>query len=553
MKNILIKNWPVLVILGLSILIVWPLFLPGYFSHHDDLQVMRIFEMRKCLLDLQIPCRWVPDMGYGNGYPLFNYYNVFPYYFGAIFSFIFGFIGSAKLLFLIAAILAPVSMYILASELFGVYPGLFSAVLYMFAPYRALDLYVRGALSESFALSIIPLIFYFSLKILKENSRKNILFLSISFAAFLTSHTILAVLFMPLLLFFFLITYWRRRLNLIKSLIFSLALGLGLAAFFVIPAFFEKNLVQIDNLTRLDLDFRAHFATFPQLFLDSSWGYGASFPGAGDTISFQIGWPYWFLAFLSIPAIIFFRKKNKGRVILYLGILSFFIFSIFMTHNKSAFIWENIGILRFTQFPWRFLSVTIFTASLLGGFLIYSLKESWRKITVLFLLAVVVLINWNFFRPKEFYFDLKDSEKLSEILWETQQKASILDYLPVGAVEPREAASNTPIIISGEAKIEYFQNRSNSWELKIDVKSSAQLIFPVFDFPIWRVFEGEKEIKHSKDDLGRITIKLEPGKHLISAKFTDTLTRTISNMISLISICIVLYIIFYGKIRKSFK
>ena len=86
MRNMLLKYWPILLILALSALVVWPLFLPGYFSHHDDLQVMRIFEMRKCIEDFQIPCRWVPDMGFGNGFPLFNYYGVFPYYIGAILS-----------------------------------------------------------------------------------------------------------------------------------------------------------------------------------------------------------------------------------------------------------------------------------------------------------------------------------------------------------------------------------------------------------------------------------------------------------------------------------
>src|SRR3989344_6396572 len=131
-KKFILNFWPFFLLLLFTTLIAWPLFLPGFFSHHDDLQVMRIFEMRKCLEDLQIPCRWVPDMGFGNGYPLFNYYNVFPYYIGAISSPVLGFIGSAKLLFFIAVALAGVSMYLLAEELFGTYPALLATTLYMF-------------------------------------------------------------------------------------------------------------------------------------------------------------------------------------------------------------------------------------------------------------------------------------------------------------------------------------------------------------------------------------------------------------------------------------
>src|SRR3989344_2719909 len=141
--NISTKVYLAIIVLS-SVLIVWPNFLTGYFFHHDDLQVMRVFEMKRCIQDLQIPCRWVPDMGYGNGYPLFNYYSALPYYLGALFSFIFGFIGAAKILFFIPLLGAAISMYLLGRELFGEKGGFIASVLYMFAPYLALDVYVRG-------------------------------------------------------------------------------------------------------------------------------------------------------------------------------------------------------------------------------------------------------------------------------------------------------------------------------------------------------------------------------------------------------------------------
>ena len=115
MTKIIYKYYPILIIFILSLTVIWPLILPGYFSHHDDLQVMRIFEMKRCILDLQIPCRWVADMGYGNGYPLFNYYSVLPYYIGGILSFVLGFLTSAKILFAIPLILGGIFMYLLAN------------------------------------------------------------------------------------------------------------------------------------------------------------------------------------------------------------------------------------------------------------------------------------------------------------------------------------------------------------------------------------------------------------------------------------------------------
>src|SRR5688572_23537107 len=81
-----------------SVLASIPLFKPGYFFMHDDVQVMRLYQMERCFQDGQIPCRWVPDMGAGYGHPLYNYHPVFAYYLGTFFR-IFGlsFLAISKL------------------------------------------------------------------------------------------------------------------------------------------------------------------------------------------------------------------------------------------------------------------------------------------------------------------------------------------------------------------------------------------------------------------------------------------------------------------------
>jgi hypothetical protein len=71
-----------LIILVATLLASRTLLGKGYFQMHDDLQMMRQLQLEKCFLDLQIPCRWVPDMGYGFGFPLFNYYPPLPYLIG---------------------------------------------------------------------------------------------------------------------------------------------------------------------------------------------------------------------------------------------------------------------------------------------------------------------------------------------------------------------------------------------------------------------------------------------------------------------------------------
>ena len=549
MKRFLLSNWQIVLIVILSVFIVWPLFVPGYFSHHDDLHVMRIFEMRKCFDDFQIPCRWVPDMGYGNGYPIFNFYSVFPYYLGALASFAIGYIGAAKLLFFLPLILGGVGMYLLIRGLFGKVPGLVGGVLYLFAPYRALDSFVRGAVGESFALALIPFVFYFFLKLIKFQ-KKNDFFLATLFTSlFFVSHNIMTLLFSPIIVVWILFLLFGEKWKGFKIALLSLIISFGLAAFFLLPAFIEKELVQTESLTRAELDFRAQFVKVSQLFIDRSWNYSGSAPLSNNTISYQIGWPLWLLA---LPGVLSaFMAKSKSKLLVSFLFLVFGM-GILMTHNKSSFIWEMIPLLSFVQFPWRFLSVVIFAGSLLGASFLTLFKDRNLKVLSVLIIILIVLLNWQYFRPEHFYKDVTDKTKLSGQSFVDQQKGSLLDYLPKTALEPRELPPSEPYVVTGEAIVDNFINKSNSWEFKVNVTKDALIEVPVFDFPNWTVYANGKEISHTNDNvLGRIGFNLAIGEYTVSGKFLNTPIRTTANAITLVSFLAL--VIIYAKSRKVFN
>ncbi len=548
MLRIFRKHWPLITVFILSLAISWPIFMPGYFTHHDDLQVMRIFEMRRCFEDLQIPCRWVPDMGYGFGFPEFNYYGVLPYYIGGILSYLVGYIVAAKLLFLIPLLLGGFTFYFLAKEIFGEYAGFISTVVYLFAPYRALDSYVRGAVAESFAMAIAPLLFFLIYKLIKEKSNKYLLFFSAALGAFLTCHNIMTLFFVPVLILWTVFWLYNEKFKPLIQVIISFVLGLGLSAFFTIPAFLEKDLVQSDTLIKGDLNYLVHFVTAPQLFLDRSWGFGASLPGPLDTISFQIGWPLWWLvALLPLVLFLYIKKTNRTQIYLGAGLLLIFLTTLFMMHLKSNFIWESFPILKFAQFPWRLLSISIFVGSLAGGLLISILQGKLKIWLGALIVILAVVLNFSYFRPDKIY-PLTDSEKLSGELWEVQQRASVLDYLPKTALQPREPAQKMPFILSGLADVKSFDNYSNRWQTSLVVKEKSEIIVPVFYFPNWKVYSKGSELGTEVDHIGRIKLWLDPGEYIIQGYFENTLVRSVSNFITLISMIVVL-IMFFNRRR----
>lgn len=569
--TIFLKNhWQIIALFLLSFLISWPLFLPGYFSHHDDLQVMRIFEMRKCFSDFQIPCRWVPDMGWGNGFPLFNYYSAFPYYLGAIFSYLVGYVNAAKILFFIPLVLGIYPVFLLTSEIFNKKLGFLAGLLYMFAPYRALDLYVRGAVAEAFGMSLAPLVLFFALKLIKSGKYRYLLGVSISLAAFLTSHNIMTLFFSWLIGIWVLGLLIYYRFKSFAQIIISFVIGFMLSAFFLVPVFLEKNLVNTDNLTKADLNFRANFVSINQLFFDRYWGYGASIPGTQDTISFQIGWPIWWLALFSlvmIPFIFFWKNRfisvnlkiasvnkiDKETMLYWLFFAVIFLVSIFMMHGKSSFIWELLPLLQYAQFPWRFLSLTIFSGSVLAVFWLLLVKEKMLFYCIIFISFLAITLNISYFRPDEFYYDITDNQKLLGVFWEEQRKSSILDYLPKKSLQPREPAQSQPIIRSGKASVSGYQNFTNHFQFTLNVSQKSQIEVPIFNFPNWQIWiNGKKAVIDDNNYLARISFVVEPGQHQVKGYLENTWIRTLSNLLTVLGFGLLIIVLVYGKNKKTF-
>ena len=120
MKRIIFLHGEFLIGLLISLSLLWPLFAAPFFTHHDDVQVIRLFEMDKCFKDHQIPCRWVPDLGGVYGYPLFNFYAPLAYYLGGLLSILgFDVLLSTKLMIGTGMLLSGVGMYLLAKQFWG--------------------------------------------------------------------------------------------------------------------------------------------------------------------------------------------------------------------------------------------------------------------------------------------------------------------------------------------------------------------------------------------------------------------------------------------------
>lgn len=539
--------WPLVVVIFFALLAGRTLLPAGYFNMHDDLQMMRQLEMEKCFLDLQIPCRWVPDMGYGFGFPLFNFYPPLPYLIGEIYRVIgFSFVVTVKITFILSFIISGITMYFLGKEFFGKVGGILSSVFYVWAPYHSVDVFVRGAMNEAWALAWFPLILWSGYHLI-QNTKSKIkweIILALSWTALLLSHNLMVLIFTPIFGVWCLIFLYReKKWERIKNLIYAGLLALGLSAFFTIPAILEQKYVQVNTLVVGYYEYIAHFASLNQLLISRFWGYGPSIWGENDGMPFPVGQFHWILSLLiAVVGLYAFLKNKKGPVhnLLILFFIAVGWFSVFMAHSRSTPIWQLLTPIKFVQFPWRFLTLSTLSFSFIVGALAIFIKD--KKVllwTAVILIGGLLIFNWDYFKPEKGKLGpLTDEEKFKDAAWELQQTAGIYDYLPKEAKQaPQEPRKYLAEILAGEGMISE-ESEGTSWgKFKATIASdSAKVRLGIFKFPNWKIFIDGKEAESyiDKDEAwGRMYVDIPKGEHQISLKLLNTPIRTVSNFVSL--------------------
>jgi hypothetical protein len=456
------------------------------------------------------------------------------------------------LTFALSFLLSGITMYFLAKEFFGRLGGTFSAIFYIWAPYHALDVYVRGAMNEAWAMVWFPLILWTSYRLIKDkrNLNKWIIGLALAWFGLFTSHNLMVLIFTPFFALWLLIHLWREKnWSRLPYLIASGILAFCLAGFFIIPVLFEKGLVQIGTLVGGYYDYVAHYTTLNQLFISRFWGYGASLFGPNDEMSFQIGHLHWILASIlgayAVYKAFVNREKlikviNKDKTLSILLFMSFTgWFSAFMTHSRSTLIWKIIKPLEFVQFPWRFLALTTMAFSFLAGGVVLLLSKKYKKWFLVLASLFLIIFNWGYFEPG-FRGPVTDEEKFSGEAWRIQQTAGIYDYLPITAdIAPQEQRQAMVDVIEGEA-VTANEEQGTDWaKFDIEVTSDEALVrLNILKFPDWKIFvDGEeKEISiPESEDWGRMYFTVENGSHFVEAKLFNTPIRKVANAISLVT------------------
>lgn len=536
MKRIL----PIVILTIIAFFFAKPFFQEGYFSTHDgEWAIVRLAEMQREIKDLQIPPRWADYLNHGFGYPLFSFTYPFPYYVGTIFRFFHvGLVDSVKIIFVLSIFLSGLFMFVLGREIVGDWGGFISAIFYMIAPYRLVNLYVRGSIGESLGFALFPLLLLLSLRYILKPTPLRLALASLSLGLFILNHNITALIFFPFwLIFLYVIVFAyyedvkRYTIRYFPPLII---LGLGLSAYFFIPALLEKKYIILSQIKLADIS--SNFIKLPEYFI-SPWNYGIK-------PSYQLGWAHILGALVGLVSIFISNKLYKKK---YMPFAMFTIVGIgiplFLAHSSSGFFWR-FNPLAWIDFPWRFMMILTFFLAFSTMFLAI---HKITKIIAIVLIVIVIVLSLKFANPAD-HFNKGDDYYATNDATTT----SMDELMPVWVLDKPKNRYQSKV--SAENRIVTVSNVNyNSHLIEFDVSSLTDTTVKVntIYFPGWQFFVDRKKavINYAQPD-GLINVAIPSGNHKIVGKFTETQVRFISNMITLASLGMIFGLVGYSIIDK---
>lgn len=501
-----------LIVIVVSLIAIRYLFVPGFLPTHDgEYHLIRFYEFAK-MLSTGVPFpRWAQGLNSTYGVPLFIFFYPLPNYIGSLFHFAgLSLADSFRLTMATGYLIAVVASYFWLRRLFGTYPAVVASLVGAFTPYWFVDIFVRGSVGEVLALGFV----FVSLASI-VSGKKTILAFAI--AAMILSHNILAMIFLPILL-----TYaWMTD----RSLIRGVVMGILLSAYFWIPALVERgNVVGLNTV-----NFRDHFPLLAQLLIPS-WGTGLSGSGyALDEMSYQIG---------IVPILIFLASLGrKRRMFVWITGVSFFLMLA-----ASMPVWEVLPLLRFVQYPWRFLSVVVVATPFLAASLIsHGSKFAGAALVVLAVLFAFPYTKPVLYapRPDDYYLSRREFTDGSSSLG----NGFSTRWMPWRPERPKSRME----IILGNGSVIMKHEGPTIFESEVVAVSDVLVRMNVAYYPGWQAVVDGRRMRVSPDDRGSISICLSRGTHSVRVFFSETPIRRTANLVSFVS----LFWFIYSSILKK--
>ncbi len=577
----LLNRWAVAALI-LSIFAWAALLSPYYFtlSHDGRHSLFYQLEFLQGVADGRWFPRWGPDFGFGRGYPFYIFYApATGYIVQAIEAWEWGgLVASVKVAWLLGFLVGAAGAFRLAKVWWRDDRAAFIASLvYTYTPYKFVDIYVRGAFAEFWALALFPWVVLAFHHVVHRPRPATVARAALLYALLILTHTATALLFSTLmgvlvLLEVALLAYHARqekRSWIAAVLAPLLASGIALiggvlnATIFWLPLLAEQRFIDVTQYVPANYNFANQFTELRQ-FLSPFWGFDYAVPGPNDGMSFQLGVvpvlsgiaALWALTTRTLPrtfaARLVWALVSLGAVVIVMTALAYPL-------------WQNIPLAAMVQFPWRALGLsTLLLALISGGATVALFRGTTRPhgihpaVAIVALLAIVSTIPYatpRFTPPSE------REETLATIVDFQRQYPDMAGRLPFQDEVPQSSAmeaqydANEPLykfrVITGSPEIQQTYYGGSTVRATINTTDPATIELQNYDYPGWELtLDGQRLTHRTHPPYGTIAFDVPPGSHTFVASFEDTPLRRTATWISALALLFTLSLPLVAHVRN---
>ena len=552
-------GWLLALVLSLAtaLLMVAPFFWFGSASGHDfEFHVASWLDVAGQWKEGIVFPRWAEWANHGFGEPRFIFYPPLSWLLGPALSFIVPWNYVPVAFIVVVQTFAGISTFAFARRILPEQAALFGTVCYVANPNAMLIIYMRSDYAELLASACFPLLFCAVLElggVLKRGngSKAPTVLFSVVFAAVWLSNAPAGVMatYSSLLLFSWLALSEKSWSPLLRGA-GGIALGFGLAAFYLVPAAYEQRWVNIgqalssgllpaQNFLYTVIDDPEHtffnwIASTTAVALAIATG-AAALAGRCRAGSTGVAGPRRYNGWLGAANSALPVEETVWRALLLLAAAS-----TLLMLRPTLFIWQTLPKLRFIQFPWRWMSILSVPFAYFMAAAVAKRRFRWLWVGA----VLVVLAAMAIFFVHATWWDSDDVATLRAGIAAGTGFDGVDEYDPVGddhynlPTQPAQAkilpAGDSTTV--GGATLFVRRWTAVGKELRVTSSAPVRLALRLLNYPAWRVEVNDSRITpQSAADSGQMVLELPAGESRVRAQFVRTTDQTVGDLFSLIS------------------
>jgi hypothetical protein len=541
-----VPSW--LIALGLSMLAALALLLPffwlGSASGHDfEFHVASWLDVAYQWKHGVLFPRWTAWTNFGFGEPRYIFYPPLSWILGAALSLVLPISWAPAAFVFLTQTLAGMCAFLLLRRLVGKTPACLGAAFYAANPYALLVSYVRSDFAEQLASAIFPLLLLSALRLAgllknEKPGRSTIASFAIPFAgAWLCNAPAGVIASYSLALLFAWAAGTQRSWRVMLRAAGGLALGFGLAAFYLVPAAYEQRWVNIGQALSSGLLPSQNFLFTEIADVEHNWfNWISSFCALA-------------LILLTAPTALASRRfagkrgDSNGPKPVWSALLVLGSVATFMMFRLTTPLWNLLPKLRFVQFPWRWMSIV---AVICCCFLAAAIER--RRGWLWFAGVAILSFPLGYFLTQNTWWDPDEMPTQQAAITNGTGYEGVDEYDPLGddhldlpkhaplaAILPEASKDSRSKPLDAKIQVEIW--RTDDHRIFVETPAPARVALRLLNYPTWQVTVNGKIVSPEKpDDLDQMLVPIEAGKSEIEVRFVRTNDQAAGIALSILSL-----------------